>query len=81
MTFPICEPKAWSKRFRTRIVIDWSARAIRSAWYFSNVRTVYAPVTAGLLAPFRGDCALAKEKRRTVDCLYQHICDGLGALL
>ena len=42
---------------------------------------VYAPLTAGLLAPFRGDRALPEEKRCTLDRLYQHICDGLDALL
>jgi hypothetical protein len=33
-----------------------------------------------VLAPFRGDRALTKEKRSTLDRLYQHICDGLDAL-
>jgi hypothetical protein len=42
---------------------------------------VYAPLTAGLLAPFRGDRALTEEKRCTLDRLYQQICDGLDALL
>ena len=42
---------------------------------------VYAPLTAGLLAPFRGDRALAEEKRCTLDRLYQHVCDDLDALL
>ena len=41
---------------------------------------VYAPLTAGLLAPFRGDRALAKEERCTLDRLYQQISDGLDAL-
>jgi hypothetical protein len=42
---------------------------------------IYAPLTAGLLAPFRGDRMLAEEKRGELDRLYQHICDGLDALL
>jgi hypothetical protein len=42
---------------------------------------IYAPLTAGLLAPFRGDRALPDEKRCTLDRLYQNICDGLDALL
>lgn len=42
---------------------------------------IYAPLTAGLLAPFPGDRVLAEEKRCTLDRLYQHICDGLDALL
>jgi hypothetical protein len=42
---------------------------------------VYAPLTAGLLAPFRGDRLLAEEKRCELDCLYQRICDDLDALL
>jgi hypothetical protein len=41
---------------------------------------VYAPLTAGLLAPFRGDRALTQEKRCTLDRLYQQISDGLDAL-
>ena len=42
---------------------------------------IYAPLTAGLLAPFRGDRVLAEEKRCELDRLYQHICDDLDALL
>ena len=41
---------------------------------------VYAPLTAGLLAPFRGDRLLPEEKRCTLDRLYQHITDDLDAL-
>ena len=40
-----------------------------------------APLTAGLLAPFRDDRILAEEKRCQLDCLYQSISDGLDALL
>src|SRR5215467_4080779 len=42
---------------------------------------VYAPLTAGLLAPFRGDRLLREEKRCELDRLYQRICDDLDALL
>ena len=42
---------------------------------------IYAPLTAGLLAPFRGDRLLADEKRCVLDRLYQRICDDLDALL
>ena len=42
---------------------------------------VYAPLTAGLLAPFRGDRILAQEKRCQLDRLCQSISDGLDALL
>jgi DNA-binding transcriptional ArsR family regulator len=42
---------------------------------------IYAPLTAGLLAPFRGDRLLAEEKRCALDRLYQRICDDLDALL
>jgi hypothetical protein len=42
---------------------------------------IYAPLTAGRLAPFRGDRALADEKRSQLDRLYQNISDGLDALL
>jgi len=42
---------------------------------------IYAPLTAGLLAPFRGDRVLAEEKRCTLDRLYQHVSDDLDALL
>src|SRR5438034_2108162 len=36
---------------------------------------IYAPLTAGLLAPFRGDRLLAEERRCALDRLYQRICD------
>ena len=42
---------------------------------------IYAPLTAGLLAPFRGDRLLAEEKRCALDRLYQRICDDLDALV
>ena len=42
---------------------------------------IYAPLTAGLLAPFRGDRALPDEKRCALDRLYQRISDDLDALL
>ncbi len=42
---------------------------------------IYAPLTAGLLAPFRGDRILADEKRCQLDRLYQRICDSLDAVL
>jgi hypothetical protein len=42
---------------------------------------VYAPLTAGLLAPFRGDRALSDERRCALDRLYQRISDDLDALL
>jgi hypothetical protein len=42
---------------------------------------IYAPLTAGLLAPFRGDGALSDQKRCTLDRLYQRISDDLNALL
>ena len=42
---------------------------------------IYAPLTAGLLAPFRSDHVLAEENRCALDRLYQHVCDDLDALL
>jgi len=42
---------------------------------------IYAPLTAGLLAPFRGHRILAEEKRCQLDRLYQRVCDDLYALL
>jgi hypothetical protein len=42
---------------------------------------IYAPLTAGLLAPFRGDRILTEEKRCQLDRLYQSISDNLDALL
>jgi hypothetical protein len=42
---------------------------------------IYAPLTAGLLAPFRGDRLLPDEKRCALDRLYQRVCDDLDALL
>lgn len=42
---------------------------------------IYAPLTAGLLAPFRGDRLLVEEKRCQLDRLYQRISDNLDELL
>jgi hypothetical protein len=42
---------------------------------------IYAPLTAGLLAPFRGDRLFAEERRCQLDRLYQCISDDLDALL
>jgi hypothetical protein len=41
---------------------------------------IYAPLTAGLLKPFRGDRVLAEQKRCELDRLYQRVCDDLDAL-
>jgi hypothetical protein len=40
-----------------------------------------APLTAGLLRPFRGDQVLAEGKRCELDLFYQRICGDLDALL
>lgn len=42
---------------------------------------VYAPLTAGLLAPVTADARLAEEKRHRLDRLYQRIVTDLDALL
>jgi hypothetical protein len=42
---------------------------------------IYAPLTAGLLTPFRGDRLLADEKRCQLDRLYQRISDDLDTLM
>ena len=41
---------------------------------------IYAPLTAGLLQPFRGDRVLVEEKRCELDRLYQRVCDDMDAL-
>lgn len=42
---------------------------------------IYAPLTAGLLDPFRGDTQLARDRRSQLDCLYQRVVDDLDRLL
>jgi len=42
---------------------------------------ICAPLTAGLMAPFRGDHNLAEQKRCQLDRLYQRITDDLDSLL
>jgi hypothetical protein len=42
---------------------------------------IYAPLAAGLMAPFRGDHILVEQKRCQLDRLYQRISDDLDALL
>jgi hypothetical protein len=59
-----------------------SVKATRFARPFSKLfEKIYAPLTAGLLQPFRGDRVLAEEKRCELDRLYQRVCDDLEALL
>jgi len=42
---------------------------------------VYAPLTAGLLQPYRADSKLQDHKRTQLDRLYQKIVDDLDELL
>ena len=49
--------------------------------FLKLLEKVYAPLAAGLFAPFRGDRILAEEKRCQLDRLYQRISDNLDALL
>jgi hypothetical protein len=42
---------------------------------------IYAPLTAGLLQPFRGDTALPETKRSQLDRLYQRVVNDLNKLL
>jgi hypothetical protein len=41
---------------------------------------IYAPLTAGLLQPIKGDSKLQQEKRSQLDRLYQHVVDDLDQL-
>ena len=42
---------------------------------------IYAPLTAGLLQPVRGDRVLVQDKRCELDRLYQRVSDDLNDLL
>jgi hypothetical protein len=42
---------------------------------------IYAPLTAGLLNPFRADARLQNNKRSPLDRLYQRVVDDLDALV
>jgi hypothetical protein len=42
---------------------------------------VYAPLTAGSIAPIVGDARLAADKRHKLDRLYQRVVDDLDPLL
>jgi hypothetical protein len=42
---------------------------------------IYAPLTAGLLQPFRGDMTLPDRRRCQLDRLYQHVVNDLDKLL
>jgi hypothetical protein len=42
---------------------------------------IYAPLTAGLLSPVRGDGRLQEQKRSQIDRLYQRITDDLDQLI
>jgi hypothetical protein len=49
--------------------------------FLKRFEKIYAPLTAGLLAPFGGDGCLAEAKRCELDRLYQGISDDLDGLL
>ncbi len=42
---------------------------------------IYAPLTAGLLQPFRGDSKVGEQKRSQLDRLYQRVIDDLDQLI
>jgi hypothetical protein len=42
---------------------------------------IYAPLTAGLLQPLKGDSKLQQERRSQLDRLYQRVVDDLDQLL
>jgi hypothetical protein len=42
---------------------------------------IYAPLTAGLLQPVKGDSKLHQQKRSQLDRLYQRVVDDLDQLL
>ena len=66
----------WSSRYR----LVGKGYAICVA-FLKLFEKIYAPLTAGLLKPFRGDRVLIEEKRCELDRLYQRVCDDLDALL
>jgi len=81
MTSPGCARKGLVEEVRAPATINWRARVTRSAPSSSKLFENLCAPTAGLLAPFRGDCILAEGKRGQLDRLYQRICDNLDALL
>lgn len=42
---------------------------------------VYAPLTAGLLQPVRGDAILQQQKQTQLDRLYKRVSDDLDKLI
>ena len=57
------------------------AGALRFLAFLKLFERVYATLTAGLLAAFRGDRNLSDDNRCQLDRLYQCISDDLDALL
>ena len=82
MTFPSCVPKGPVEKVprsrRYRLAGKGYSICLVILKLFEKI---YAPLTAGLLAPLRADRILAEEKRCQLDRLYQRICDNLDALL
>ncbi len=78
MTFPSCAPNGLSKRFRAHVAIDSSFKGYSICLVFLKLfEKVYAPLIAGLLALFRGDRALAEEKRCELDRQFQCVSNDL----
>ena len=82
MTFPSCVRNVWSKRFRGSRRYRLAGKGYSICLVFlKRFERIYAPLPAGLMAPFRGDCALVEQKRCQRDRLYQRITDDRDALL
>jgi len=81
-TSPNCGPRGLAERIphSRRYPLVGKGYSICVA-FLKVFEKIYAPLTAGLRAPFRGDRDLPDEKPCALDRQYQRICDDLDALL
>src|SRR6516225_9718053 len=75
-------PRVWSRSCRACRRYRLSPDGYSICLVFLKLfERVYAPLTAGLLSPVKGDAALHSQHRSQLDRLYQRVVDDLDKLM
>jgi hypothetical protein len=72
-------PRSWSRRYRGPV--GTGSRRTAILVFLKLFERVYAPLTAGLLSPVRGDAMLHSQHRSLLDRLYQRVVEDLDRLI
>ena len=75
-------PKVLLPSSRTLVAINSFPQGYSICLIFLKLfERVYAPLTAGLLSPFKADVRLESQRRSQLDRLYQRVIDDLDTLV